>query len=88
VEQKISVTEQNAPSRRFPVLKSTVEKWLWFARTLATINSYLLLTILFFLVVVPLGLFYSLTGRAVTRLPSGPTLWTPCSRETDPERPF
>jgi hypothetical protein len=58
-------------------LRAPWKGWLRVARAIGTLNTILLLTIVYWLVVVPLGVVLQLLGSDPLRLRrvSGPTLW-------------
>jgi len=62
--------------------------WFRFALALARANAFILLTLVFFLVVLPVGLLFRLFGKSVIRPSSADSLWTPRPPETSPEKPF
>ena len=58
-------------------LRALWKGWLRLARAIGTVNTVLLLTVLYWLVVVPLGLVLRLLGKDPLRLRRGsePTRW-------------
>lgn len=58
-------------------LRALWKGWLRVARAIGTVNTVVLLTVLYWLVVVPLGVVLQLLGSDPLRLRrvSGPTLW-------------
>ena len=71
------------------MLKLFLHAWLRFARTLARINAYILLTLIFVLAVVPVGLLFQLFGRSiVTQASNRNSRWEGRENDHDPKRPF
>jgi hypothetical protein len=78
-----------------PHVLAPIEKtWMALARGLALVSTAVLLTLTFFLIVTPLGIFLRLIGKdllAIRRNPTRTSYWVavekdgPCSR---PERPY
>ncbi|MBI2152898.1 MAG: hypothetical protein HYV92_03075 [Candidatus Rokubacteria bacterium] len=58
-------------------LRALWKGWLRIARAIGTVNTVVLLTVLYWLVVAPLGLILRLLGKDPLRLRRGPerTLW-------------
>lgn len=64
------------------------KKWCFFAAMLARLNTAILLTFFYFVVITPLALIMRLFGRSVLRGGDTPSLWLERSGEVDLERPF
>jgi hypothetical protein len=73
-----------------PVLLGPVEKvWMALARVLGFINSRILLSVVFFLLVAPVALLLKLLGRdplARRRDPKASSYWLPHPPAEDPQR--
>ena len=76
------------PKDTVPMLKHLLQAWLRFAQTLARINSYLMLTLVFVLAVIPIGVLFRLFGRSIARALPGGSRWVERESDHDPERPF
>ena len=61
---------------------------LYCARIIGTLNSYLLLSLVFFLVLVPLGVLFRLFGNPIADTSEGKTLWMDRPETYDLEKPF
>jgi len=72
-------------------LKPLFRIWMAFARLLGTINTYLLLTLTFVLVFVPIGLFLRLIRKDFLDRkiePNRSSYWQPCEEAEDVEEYF
>jgi uncharacterized membrane protein YcfT len=63
--------------------------WMRFAAILAAVNSAIVLTVVFFFVVTPIGLLMRLFGRsAYSASAQAPPQWHPLPPDSDPRKPF
>jgi hypothetical protein len=63
--------------------------WMQAAVGLGRINSAILLSLLFFFVLTPIGLLLRLLGRSpLASPPTGSSLWHPIDDESDARKPF
>ena len=63
--------------------------WMKFVAVLAIVNSAIVLTVVFFVVVTPIGLLMRLLGKsAYAASAQAPPRWHPLPSDTDPRKPF
>jgi len=62
--------------------------WTRIARFLAITNSYILLTIVFFLVITPISILYRIFGKPAFYIPGRETFWIKRSVDSSFEKPF
>ena len=74
-----------------PRLLAPIEKaWMAFARVLQVVMTTLILTLTFFLVMTPMGLFLRLTGKDLLGMEGDPTMdtyWVPVEEDGPASRP-
>lgn len=71
------------------MIGNTIKKiWKSLALTLARINTYALLFIVFFLTIAPLGIFFRALGKSILRTPPGETLWMKKDGASALDKPF
>jgi len=71
------------------MLKRLKDLWMQFARLLATINTAVLLTVLFVCVITPLGLLMRILRRSPLRsTPPADSQWIALPSGDDPRKPF
>jgi len=71
------------------MMRTLKDLWMRFARLLAAVNNAILLTILFYCIITPLGLIRRLvrkSSRAAAQ--EHASQWTPFSSGHDPRKPF
>jgi hypothetical protein len=64
------------------------KKWLTLAAMLGRLNTLILLTVFYFVVITPLALILRLFRRSILCGPDTPSLWLERSGEGDMERQF
>jgi len=78
-----------------PKLLGPIEKaWMALARVLQTVMTAIILTLMFFLVMTPIGLFIRLTGKDLLGMKGDPEIesyWVPVEHDgpaTRPDKPY
>jgi len=78
-----------------PKLLGPIEKaWMALARVLQTVMTAIILTLMFFLVMTPIGLFIRLTGKDLLDMKGDPEIesyWVPVEHDgpaTRPDKPY
>ncbi len=79
----------------FPRLLGPIEKaWMWLAEIIGAVMTRVILTIVFYLVLTPIGLFMRLRGRDLLKMkldPNADSYWEPVDPEgpaTRPDKPY
>ncbi len=70
------------------MLEKIKNGWLKVSHILAVINSYILLSIIFFLVITPIGIIYRIFHKSILRKQPAESFRIKRSTETELERPF
>jgi hypothetical protein len=70
------------------LVKKLLELWMSFARFVGRVNTIILLTVVYLLVITPVGIGMRLMGRNCLRTPVHGSLWTGHSESEDLERQF
>jgi hypothetical protein len=70
------------------LVKKLLYLWLAFARRIATVNTYILLSVFFVLVIIPAGFIMRLIGKSPLRRKQTGSLWEKHSAVEDMETQF
>ncbi len=71
-----------------PFIKNVLKRINKSTQALAEINTRILLTVVFFLIITPIGLLFRLFGKSLLAAHHPETLWTKRPLESDPGKPF
>lgn len=70
------------------MLKSVKKVWFRLIKVLELTNTYLLLSLVYFLTIIPLSIILRIAGKTITANTDYETYWIERPPDSSPERPF